>query len=210
MFKYPRTFHLPWSPGVTKDDKILKSVTHFEKRRVIITEKLDGECTTIKYGKIHARSLDSKDHESRHWVKNRYGYLTQTLERYMRICGENVFAEHSIAYSNLISFFYAFSVWFDDVCQSWDDTLFELEYLDIPHVPVIYDGIWDEDFVRNIKIAPTEKGEMEGYVVRLADSFTLDEFPISVAKYVREGHVQTDEHWMYKPVVKNELKNQYD
>jgi hypothetical protein len=36
---------------------------------------------------------------------------------------------------------------------------------------------------------------MEGYVVRLADSFTADNFQHSVAKFVREDHVQTDEQW---------------
>lgn len=206
MFKYPKTYHLPWSPGVTKDDKIIKSIDHFVGKRIVITEKLDGECTTIKYGRIHARSMDSKDHASRHWVKNRYGYLTQILEKHVKICGENIFAEHSISYINLTNFFYAFSIWFDDICQSWDNTLIDLEYLGIPHAPVIYDGIWDENFVKNIKLTPTEKGEMEGYVVRLAGSFTLEEFPNSVAKYVRAGHVQTDEHWLNKPIVKNKLK----
>ena len=46
---------------------------------------------------------------------------------------------------------------------------------------------------------------MEGYVVRLADSFDVGDFSKSIAKYVRAGHVQTDEHWLDKPMVKNEL-----
>jgi len=33
-FKYPRTHHLPWSLGATKDDKTLGSVRHFEGKRV--------------------------------------------------------------------------------------------------------------------------------------------------------------------------------
>ena len=37
--KYPRTLHLPWSEGATNDDKILKSVEHFEGKQVVITEK---------------------------------------------------------------------------------------------------------------------------------------------------------------------------
>ena len=71
-YKYPRTFHLPWSPGCTSDDKVLKSVDHFVGKRVIVTEKMDGENTTISKNKIYARSIDSKDHESRHWVKANY------------------------------------------------------------------------------------------------------------------------------------------
>ncbi len=206
MFKYPRTYHLPWSPGVTKDDKIIKSTEHFVGKRVIVTEKLDGECTTIKRGRIHARSMDSKDHISRHWIKNQYGYLTNVLNTATRVCGENVFAEHSIAYQNLISFFYAFSVWNFSTCLSWDTTLEELKFLNIAHVPVIYDGIWDEDLIKNIPVTPTEKGDMEGYVVRMASSFDIIDFDYNIAKYVRAGHVQTDEHWLSKPVVKNKLK----
>ena len=205
MFKYPKTYHLTWSPGVTHDDKIISSLDNFIGKRVIVTEKLDGECTTITKGNIHARSMDSKDHVSRHWVKSQYGYLTYALREPIKICGENVFAKHSIAYDNLIGFFYAFSLWDGTKCLSWDDTLAELAFLNIPHVPVIYDGLWDESYIRHIPLLNTEKGIMEGYVVRLADEFELIEFSNSVAKYVRPNHVQTDEHWLYQPIIKNKL-----
>ena len=46
-YKYPRTFHIPGSPGATSDDKILKSLDHFKGKRVIITEKMDGENTSL-------------------------------------------------------------------------------------------------------------------------------------------------------------------
>jgi len=41
--KYPRTYHLPWSPGVTKDDRVIKSTNVFEGREVVVTVKMDGE-----------------------------------------------------------------------------------------------------------------------------------------------------------------------
>ena len=45
--KYPRTPHLPWSSGRTKDDIALDSVQHLEQwKDVVVTEKLDGENTT--------------------------------------------------------------------------------------------------------------------------------------------------------------------
>ena len=54
--KYPRTFHLPWSPGATSDDKMLDGIDHFFGCECVITEKLDGENTTIYYnGYFHAR-----------------------------------------------------------------------------------------------------------------------------------------------------------
>ncbi len=41
--KYPRTYHLPWSPGKASDDKVLQSTADFIGTPLIITEKLDGE-----------------------------------------------------------------------------------------------------------------------------------------------------------------------
>jgi hypothetical protein len=205
LYKYPRTPHLNWSKGTTNDDKILKTLEYFEDKQVIITEKLDGENTTIASGRIYARSIDSKDHLSRHWLKNNFKYLASTLKENVRICGENVFAQHSIAYTNLLSYFYGFSLWEDTTCLSWKDTITELSMLNIQHVPIIYEGVWNEKLIREIPVTNTEKGEMEGYVVRLASSFKYDEFDKSVAKFVRANHVQTNEHWLNKPHIKNKL-----
>lgn len=206
LYKYPRTYHVYWSPGATNDDKVLKSTEHFEGKRVVITEKLDGENTSLAYGRIYARSLDSKDHPSRHWIKANFSYLTKFINPLHRICGENLYAQHSIAYENLDSYFYAFSVWRKDWCLSWDTTKRYLHRLHILHAPVMYDGIWNEKLCKYLMQESTEKGLMEGYVIRLANGFRMEDFPTSVAKFVRKNHVQTDEHWMYKPVVMNKLR----
>jgi hypothetical protein len=42
----------------------------------------------------------------------------------------------------------------------------------------------------NIGLTPRE-----GIVARVQASFLNDAFPASVLKWVRENHVQTDEHW---------------
>lgn len=50
--KYPRTYHLPWSPGATDDDRVLTDEeleANFSGRMVVATEKMDGENTTM-YG----------------------------------------------------------------------------------------------------------------------------------------------------------------
>ena len=41
--KYPRTYHLPWSPGTTSDDKKLSGdwFDMYKGKEIIITEKLD-------------------------------------------------------------------------------------------------------------------------------------------------------------------------
>lgn len=37
--KYPRTFHVPFSPGATNDDKVLKHLDAFAGKQVIVTGK---------------------------------------------------------------------------------------------------------------------------------------------------------------------------
>src|ERR1035437_10829857 len=99
--KYPRTPHFDFSPGATSDDKILKSVRHFIGKKIVMTEKKDGECTSILRDSIYARSLDSADHESRHWVKSLWATIKSDIPEGWRICGENVYAKHSIFYKDL-------------------------------------------------------------------------------------------------------------
>lgn len=201
--KYPRTFHLPWSPGATSDDKTLDDVSHFRFREVIVSEKMDGENTSCySDGYTHARSIDSVNHPSRNWVKRFWAERYFKLPHGYRVCGENVYAEHSVGYDSLPSYFLGFSVWDDELCLSWDDTLLWFSELGITPVREIYRGIFDEKMLRDLHIDFTKQ---EGYVVRIVDSFTLDQFPMSVAKFVRKGHVQTDDHWMNKEVIPNKL-----
>ncbi len=44
---YPRTPHLPWSPGVAADDVRVADLSGLARREVVVTEKLDGENTTL-------------------------------------------------------------------------------------------------------------------------------------------------------------------
>lgn len=207
--KYPRTFHLPWTEAATSDDKTLSVedvAQMFEGRRVIETEKVDGENTTIySDGKCHARSLDSGYHPSRAWVRRLAAEVGPQLPEGWRVCGENLYARHSIGYTQLPSYFLVFGIYNqDNICLSWDDTIEWATLLGLQTVPVLYDGLWNEKAVRAAwKGLSTFGNEGEGYVVRIADAFHYDDFNRSVGKFVRHGHVQTDEHWMNGPVVKN-------
>jgi hypothetical protein len=210
--KYGRTFHFPWSPGATSDDKIHAAVENlFAGREVIVTEKLDGENTTIYAdGYTHARSLDSKSHRSRDWVRslaNRIG--AEGLPPDLRICGENLYARHSIAYDRLESYFLVFGIYDQEKCLSWDDTVAWCELLGLVAVPVLYRGEWDEAKVKACwtgKSTASPGADQEGYVLRLAEAFDSADFGQSVAKMVRQGHVQTTSHWMYEAIVPNRLR----
>ena len=56
--KYPRTFHLPGSPGATADDKIQHDLSWLDGE-LVVTEKLDGGNLTFTRDAMYARSVDS-------------------------------------------------------------------------------------------------------------------------------------------------------
>ena len=195
--KYPRTFHLPWSPGTTEDDKVLTSLSGFEGEEVVVSLKLDGENTSLQRDYIHARSLEYAPRIDRDRIKALHASIAFEIPEDWRICGENLWAEHSISYKSLNSLFYVFSIWNEkNVCLSWEDTLEWAQLLGLPTVPVLYRGPWDEKLVRKLHQDVGEDGEeREGYVVRVARSFSYGEFRRIVGKYVRASHVRTQAHW---------------
>lgn len=205
-YKYPRTPHLPWSPGGTKDDIRTLDTAKFVGRQVVVSEKMDGENTTMYTNHIHARSIDSRHHPSRDWVKALHAQMGYQIPTGWRICGENLFAQHSIVYQELASYFLAFAV-FDEHnrCLSWAESLQWFELLGLKHPKILYQGIWDENAIRSLKVNCKTQ---EGYVVRTADAFDYDEFKLNLAKWVRTDHVQTDTHWMHAALVANKLKEQ--
>jgi len=69
FYKYPRTYHLPFSPGVGSDDKVLNDLSAFHGRECVVTMKMDGENASLYRDGFHARSLDSRHHPSRDWLK---------------------------------------------------------------------------------------------------------------------------------------------
>ncbi len=204
-YKYPRTFHLSSSPGKTSDDKTISDMSACEGERVVITEKMDGEsCTIYSDGFTHARSIDSKFHPSRSWVKNLASSLDFTgMGEDIRLCGENMYAKHSIYYKDLKSYFYLFGVWTDNICQPWGITKQIAEVLNVELVPVLYEGIYDPLFLA--ALPSSLRDDQEGFVIRRTGIITLKDWPTHVAKWVRPNHVQTDKHWMYQEMVKNIL-----
>lgn len=207
-YKYPRTYHLPWSEGITNDDKVLKSTENFEEELIVVTEKMDGENTTLYKEGSHARSIDSKHHPSRDWLKAFHSTLSYKFDEVsehcgfdnLRICGENLYAKHSIKYTDLESYFYGFSAWDGEYCLNWDLTMSVFHRLGITPVPVLSYAIFDEGLLRHTT------NYREGYVVRLAAGFHMEDFSESVAKFVRANHVQTDIHWMNSKIIPNELR----
>ena len=204
--KYPKTKHLPFSKGLTRGDKIIETLDFFLNKEIIVSLKLDGENSSLMRDYIYARSLDSADHPSVHWLKNLWGNIRFDIPENWRICGENLYAVHSIVYDELPTYFMVFNIWDENnQCLSYDDTLIWCELLGLQHVPVLYRGIFDEKILE--KIASEINTEInEGFVIRITDSFHFKDFEKYYAKWVREKHVKTKKHWKLEKIVKNGLK----
>lgn len=216
--KYGRTFHVPWSMGATDDDK-----THDEEalnemfggREIIITEKADGENTSIySDGTCHARSLDSANHPSRTYVKAKAAQIGCDLPKGWRLVGENLFAKHSIAYDELPDYFLIFGVVDDkNISRPWDEVEEWSQLLEIPHVPVVYRGEWNMDKIKKLYPFSSKLGgeQTEGYVIRPADGFPMSDMSYNLAKFVRKDHVAPNTvHWQSASVVPNKLKKKTD
>ena len=208
LYKYPSTPHLPFSPGLQNDDRRITTLNGLLGTEIVVTEKLDGENTTMYSDHIHARSLDSRHHASRDWVKQLWGKISYQIPGSWRVCGENVYARHSIAYDDLDSYFYGFSIWnSENIALHWGDTLRWFMQLGIKPVPVLYKGPFNLKRLERLAAELDPKAQ-EGFVVRVIGAIPYEDFDKKVAKWVRKGHVQTDEHWMKAPIVPNRIIGQ--
>lgn len=202
MSKYNRTYHLPFSPGTTNDDRISKDVDSLLGIEVVITEKLDGENCGITKDGVYARSHETFTTSA--WsreVRILHDILKHDLSEGEYLFGENMEGIHSIEYSNLTSYFYLFGIKFDDLWYSWEEVQDYSYILNIPTAPVLFKGIInDYSELKRIVEDLVEKesslgGKREGIVIRNAARFDNEDFSKNVMKWVRKGHVQTDEHW---------------
>jgi len=201
--KYLRTKHLPGSPGFTDDDERLSSFDHFTGREVIWSEKLDGECTSMRTRVMHARSEESQHHPSQCWLKAFYASFAWKIPEYMQIVGESVYAKHSIFYDSLSTYFYVFAV-IDlqkRVFRSIDDTLQICEDFNLEFVPILRRGTFDSEFVVPKKSVFGDR--VEGYVVRAVEEFSVEEMKTSVAKW--RYPLEANKHWKTQ-WVPNKLK----
>ena len=140
MKKYGRTFHLPISLGATSDDKTMSSLDGLRIDDLVVTEKMDGENTTIHSKGTYARSPDSRYHPSRDWLKAFAAGISPQLADNERIVGENLYAQHSIGYDALQSYFLGFAWIVENDIQPWDATIIRFEELGITPVKIIYRG----------------------------------------------------------------------
>jgi hypothetical protein len=214
--KYPRLFHLPWSPGGTKDDRRLASVDSLLNQAVVLSEKMDGSNVCLEAQNVFARSHEgSPRHSSFDALKAIHSGIKHLIPEGVQVFGEWCYAKHSIAYDKLPSYLLVFGVRYlpplsthplvkemagNDWLQ-WDEVQAWAAELGVSTVPELDHGRFATEkqlrkHVEALCALPSACGvEREGVVVRLARSFSNEEFETALGKWVRAGHVKTDIHW---------------
>lgn len=211
--KYGRTYHYSFSPGTSSDDRINHEWASdlIQINELIHTEKLDGENNCLSRYGVFARSHSAPTVSP--WtstIRQRWSQIRHDLGD-LEVFGENLFAVHSIAYERIDEHFFVFAVREQSMWLSWEETQFYARLLDFPTVPELARNVAPiqpqavQQEVLNLIGQPSRFGSvdarsgllctMEGVVSRDAGAYTTAEFPHRVFKYVREGHVKTDEHW---------------
>src|SRR6185369_5520012 len=109
--KYNRTFHFPFSPGATNDDKIATSMDALIGVPIVITEKMDGSNTSLERDGCFARTHSGPpSHASFDGLKALHATIKYKISQSHQLFGEWCFARHSIDYSELPSYFMMFGV----------------------------------------------------------------------------------------------------
>ncbi len=213
--KYGRTYHYPFSPGTTSDDRInhewwsaIQNIT-----QLVHTEKLDGENNCLNRHGVFARSHGAPTQSA--WsqqIRQRWQYIKDDLGD-IELFGENLYAIHSIEYQRIEEYFYVFAVRQGDYWLSWEEVKFYAALFDFPTVPELIlptvNGClsplaYEESLINaasndsQFMAKDTHSGQnctMEGIVSRDSQGFHVDDFKNHVFKYVRQNHVKTDVHW---------------
>lgn len=213
--KYGRTYHYPFSPGTTSDDRINHEwESDIAKiKEVVHTEKMDGENTCLKGVGVFARSHAAPTrHPWSSHLKQKFSTIQEDLKKTdTEIFGENMYAQHSIIYPKLEHHFYVFAIRHLDMWLSWDEVKWYADFYDYPVVPDIgrqYASRCDSKLIKECVLSiipePSKFGStnqngdectMEGIVTRNVDEYKVEDFKQNVFKYVRKNHVSTDVHW---------------
>ncbi|VEI71701.1 Uncharacterised protein [Serratia fonticola] len=141
--KYGRTYHYPFSPGTTSDDRINKH--YWQDIRLIPslihTEKLDGENNCLNRYGVFARSHAAPTVSA--WtrqIRQRWQLIKNDLGD-IELFGENLYATHSIEYRGLQQDFYLFAVRCKDMWLSWQEVQFYAALFDFACVPEVVQDV---------------------------------------------------------------------
>ena len=211
--KFPRIGHLSYSPGINKDD-IFGTVTLPSDRHFMLSEKMDGSNVALTRDEIFARThAHPPSHPSYDALKALHAGIRFLIPEGHTVFCEWCWAIHSIEYDGLPNppLFMLGVRREPDTWLSLKDREDLAKILKISKIPAIWAGSLKsekdlEQMVEYFMKSPPIFGPVrEGIVVSCTDEFKDSDWNDLTAKWVRAGHVQTDEHWLQGPVRKQKL-----
>jgi hypothetical protein len=194
--KYPRTFHLPDSPGRPADDKVQHDLSWLDGE-LVVTEKLDGGNLTFTRDAMYARSLDSGTHPWDRPAKALWAMTAYRIPDDWRVCGESMWARAASR---------------TRTCRG----LHRLRHLGRDgHAARLgrHGGLGAAAGAAGGAGALSRRqpvrgarrlggaalaGDSEGFVVRAAGRIPRPSFSHKVLKWVRPEHVRTDAAWRHR------------
>jgi len=224
---YPRTKHLPHQPNASRQDLIAtedEASIIFREPHVYIEEKVDGanlgvmwedEGPVIRNRSHILRKGYRKETAAKMQFASTWSWMYDRREAFLKlhdlfgpasIYGEWLYAQHSIPYKELPSYFIAFDI-FDHQFKKYLDTgqarkLLQEAGFDIP--PLLHHGELDsyQHLTRFLEqpsaFSPTKR---EGVYLKVSDgSFIQHRF-----KMVRQDFI-AGEHWSDSHLMKNGLR----
>lgn len=209
--KYPRTPHLPWSLGKSNDDRVIASLDVILKTPCVITEKLDGSNVCLTSQNVYARShLGSPKHSSFDMLKQQHATIKHLIPNNESWYGEWTYAVHSITY-NKLPFLNIFAIKDENsnTWKSWNYVMDQSMKAGLFYVPVI--SFWNGGTEKELKDITFDLGQnypsvygptREGVVIKVLNEFNDKDFGFNIAKWVRKDHVQTDDHWSNKSIIR--------
>jgi hypothetical protein len=211
--KYPRTPHLPWSPGITSEDRVIESLAMLLNTQLVLTEKMDGSNVCLQRDGVFARSHNqSPRHASFHALKALHAALCPALPADWQVFGEWLWARHSIPYDRLPAYLLIFGIRdpAHGVWLAWDEQETWVKAHGLSSVPLLWQGVCCTEVQLQQRVqayinTPAFSQKQEGVVVRINGRIANEDFARNVAKWVRPHHVQTDARWRDQKITRNAL-----
>ena len=175
--KHPSTPYLDISQ--TANEKVVVTQS-FIGERVTITEKMDGEITSIyPDGSFHARSLDSGAAWQRDVIHSYLPSIVSAMRYDEHFVFENMYAKHTIEYDDLESYLYLLYVVRNGFVISYEQTRMIASKIGLVMPRVLLSGVF-----RSANNVLLMKSYREGFVLRVNRSFPYAKLGEFTGKYV--------------------------
>jgi hypothetical protein len=216
--KYPRTYHLPFSEGVTRDDRVMPDVDELLDIPIVFSEKMDGSNVSLERKEVFARSHGKAPaHKSFSLLKAMHSGIKHQIPEKMQVFCEYLYARHTVPYYNLPNYLMVIGVRevTDNVWLSIIESQNIASKLGLSYVPILGDAstsfVSSERELKDVvyklmRQASCYSKYREGIVVRASEEFYDRDFPWFVGKFVsKKFKPNKTKHWKYSKIEKNGL-----